>query len=107
MAGAVDLSFSTTACLEASGAAPARSRGCSGIFGIAVLLARLPSANYRDAQVFKLDFASQKRELPLAGGAVAASERFHRLAWSPPGSETDALPVRAPNLCNRLTRAGD
>lgn len=46
------------------------------------------------SQVFKLDFANPKRELPLAGGAVAATERFNRLAWSPLGSETEAHPVR-------------
>lgn len=45
-------------------------------------------------QVFKLDFANSKRELPLAGGAVAATERFNRLAWSPLGSESEAHPVR-------------
>lgn len=46
-------------------------------------------------QVFKVDLAdSAKCDMPLAGGAVATSERFHRLAWSPSGVETSELPVR-------------
>jgi protein transport protein SEC31 len=46
MAGAVDLSFSSSASLE----------------------------------IFKLDFQSEDRELPLAGEAPS-SERFNRLSW--------------------------
>lgn len=46
-------------------------------------------------QLYRVDLDSSKRDLPLAGGAVATSERFHRLAWSPVGSETPELPVRA------------
>jgi protein transport protein SEC31 len=30
--------------------------------------------------------------MPLAGGAVAANERFHRLVWSPAGAETEGMP---------------
>ena len=52
-------------------------------------------------QVFRLDFASPKRDLALAGGAVATTERFHRLAWSPSGVETGELPVRACGASNR------
>ena len=33
-------------------------------------------------QVFKLDFSSSSHELPLAGQAVNAPERFHRLSWN-------------------------
>ena len=33
-------------------------------------------------QVFKLDFSSSSLELPLAGQAVNAPERFHRLSWN-------------------------
>ena len=58
MAGAIDLSFSTTACLE----------------------------------VFKLDYANPSTDMPLAGGAVAANERFHRLVWGPAGSDTKETP---------------
>ena len=68
--------------------------------------ARKTSPPARVLQVFKLDFSGQKRELPLAGGAVAASERFHRLSWSPPGSETEALPVRASLRCRPFAPAG-
>ncbi|KAL0027638.1 hypothetical protein WJX79_004520 [Trebouxia sp. C0005] len=48
VAGAIDMSFSTTSTLE----------------------------------VFKLDFSSSSHELPLAGQAVNALERFHRLSWN-------------------------
>jgi hypothetical protein len=37
------------------------------------------------AQVFRLDFASPKRDLALAGGAVATTERFHRARLEPIG----------------------
>lgn len=57
MAGAIDLSFSTTACLE----------------------------------VFKVDYSKPSADMPLAGGAVAATERFHRLVWGPTGSDTEGL----------------
>ncbi len=40
--------------------------------------------------------ASTKRDMALAGGSVATTERFHRLAWSPSGAETGELPVRVP-----------
>jgi hypothetical protein len=46
-------------------------------------------------QIFRLDVASTKRDMALAGGSVATTERFHRLAWSPSGVETGELPVRA------------
>ena len=56
-------------------------------------------------QVFRLDFASPKRDLALAGGAVATTERFHRLAWSPSGVETGELPVRAHGASSRHARS--
>ncbi|XP_013591688.1 PREDICTED: protein transport protein SEC31 homolog B-like isoform X2 [Brassica oleracea var. oleracea] len=54
MAGAVDLSFSSSASLE----------------------------------IFKLDFQSDDRDLPLVG-EIPCSERFHRLAWGRNGSGSD------------------
>ncbi|KAJ0256748.1 WD40 repeat-containing protein [Hirschfeldia incana] len=54
MAGAVDLSFSSSASLE----------------------------------IFKLDFQSDDRDLPLVG-EIPCSERFHRLAWGKNGSGSD------------------
>ena len=33
-------------------------------------------------QVFKLDFSSNSHELPVAGQAVTAPERFYRLSWN-------------------------
>lgn len=59
-------------------------------------------------QVYRLDLESPNREMGLAGGAVATTERFHRLAWSPSGTESGELPVRrgaSPRACTRgLTR---
>ncbi|XP_059651913.1 protein transport protein SEC31 homolog B-like [Cornus florida] len=65
MAGAVDLSFSSSANLE----------------------------------IFKLDFQSDDRELPLVG-ASPSSERFNRLAWgrNPSGSEEFSLGLIAGGL---------
>ncbi|XP_047315605.1 protein transport protein SEC31 homolog B-like [Impatiens glandulifera] len=65
MAGAVDLSFSSSANLE----------------------------------IFKLDFQSDERELPLAGEA-ATSERFNRLSWgkNPGGAEEFSLGLIAGGL---------
>jgi protein transport protein SEC31 len=54
MAGAVDLSFSSSASLE----------------------------------IFKLDFQSDDRELPLVGEAPS-SERFNRLTWGKPAAGTE------------------
>lgn len=65
-----------------------------------MILLNLTSAT----QVFKLDFANSKRDLPLAGGAVAANERFNRLAWSPLGSETEAHPVSNEQCCGHFSR---
>lgn len=92
MAGAVDLSFSTTACLEVR---PVRRSCHFARCRLALRLVRSVCASAR-AQIFRLDLAhSTKRELAPAGGAVATTERFHRLAWSPSGVETGELPVRA------------
>ena len=55
MAGAVDLSFSSSASLE----------------------------------IFKLDFQSEDRDLPVVG-ECQSSERFNRLAWGRNGSGSDA-----------------
>ena len=47
-------------------------------------------------QVFKLDFSSSSHELPLAGQAVNAPERFHRLSWNAfafGSPEQDKFPV--------------
>ena len=33
-------------------------------------------------QIFKLDFSSNTQDLPVAGQAVNAPERFHRLSWN-------------------------
>ncbi|XAR63484.1 hypothetical protein NMG60_11023433 [Bertholletia excelsa] len=65
MAGAVDLSFSSSANLE----------------------------------IFKLDFQSDDRELPMVGES-SSSERFNRLSWgkSPSGSEEFALGLIAGGL---------
>lgn len=65
MAGAVDLSFSSTANLD----------------------------------IFQLDFASDDRQLVLAG-SVASSERFTRLSWgkSPTNSEQFPLGIVAGGL---------
>jgi len=43
-------------------------------------------------QIFKLDYGNPSTDMPLAGGAVAANERFHRLVWGPAGSETEGCP---------------
>ncbi|XP_043723401.1 protein transport protein SEC31 homolog B-like isoform X1 [Telopea speciosissima] len=58
MAGAVDLSFSSSAILE----------------------------------IFKLDFQSDDKELPVVG-EYPSSERFHRLSWSKTGSGSQELPL--------------
>jgi hypothetical protein len=42
------------------------------------------------AQIFKLDYSNPSSDMPLAGGAVAANERFHRLAWGP--LQTEGMP---------------
>ena len=44
-------------------------------------------------QLFKLDFAGKGNELPPAGKAVAAPDRFHKLSWGTFGSNTQDLPV--------------
>jgi protein transport protein SEC31 len=49
------------------------------------------------AQIFKLDYADPSTNMPLAGGAVHTSERFHRLAWGTAGAKTD-LSVSEKNL---------
>jgi hypothetical protein len=59
MAGAIDLSFSSSACLE----------------------------------IFNLDFAEATTEMPLAGEAVATSERFHRLVWGTTAADSETYPV--------------
>ncbi|KAK3253493.1 hypothetical protein CYMTET_37261 [Cymbomonas tetramitiformis] len=59
MAGAIDLSFSSSASLE----------------------------------VFKMDFQNPALEMPLAGGAVPTSERFHRLVWGTTGLESQTHPL--------------
>ena len=65
MAGAIDMSFTTSSTLE----------------------------------IFKVDFDGST-ELPLAGAAVPAPERFHRLAWGTTGieSETHSLGIIAGGL---------
>ncbi len=93
MAGAIDLSVSTTACLEARACA-SRSHAAS------------PAPDAGVAQVYRLDLDADKRDLPLAGGAVATTERFHRLAWSPSGTETGELPVRRRRLASRSCAPG-
>lgn len=60
MAGAIDLSFSSSACLE----------------------------------IFNLDFADASTDMPLAGEAVATSERFHRLVWGTTAADSETYPVR-------------
>lgn len=93
MAGAVDGSFSTSACLEVCCARLLRLAGD----GAEAL-----------AQIFRLDLASSspKRDLALAGGAVTTTERFHRLAWSSSGVETAELPVRTRRRRHRHRPAG-
>jgi len=63
MAGAIDLSFSSSACLE----------------------------------IFNLDFADASTEMPLAGEAVATSERFHRLVWGTTAADSETYPVPPPH----------
>ena len=83
MAGAIDLSFSTTACLEVRTprvihpkvGTLTRPRLASPEL---LLTFVTPSVS---PQIFKLDYSNPSTDMPLAGGAVAANERFHRLVW--------------------------
>ena len=94
MAGAIDLSFSTTACLEVRN--PEFSQGHPLILfptpraDEPAPIAHLPTLLPRFAQVFRLDYSNPSTDMPLAGGAVAANERFHRLVWGP--LQTEGMP---------------
>ena len=50
-------------------------------------------------QIFNLDFANPSLDMPLAGGSVATTERFHRLAWGT-GLEMEKYPVRSVVHCH-------
>lgn len=59
--------------------------------------AQTPQLPRPPPQIFSLDFSSTSPDLPLAGGAVQAPERFSRLCWGPAGAPLDAklYPVSA------------
>ncbi|XP_043691562.1 protein transport protein SEC31 homolog B-like isoform X2 [Telopea speciosissima] len=59
----------------------------AGTMAEAVDLSFSSSANL---EIFKLDFQSEDRELPVVG-ECPSSERFHRLSWGKTGSGTEEL----------------
>ena len=85
VAGAIDMSFSTSSTLDVSPSSstcvsqPLHQSSGGGRHDIG--LARSFQPGFL-AQVFALDFSTSSESLPVAG-TVHAPERFNRLAWGP------------------------
>jgi protein transport protein SEC31 len=85
VAGAIDMSFSTSSVLEVRGMVACGACGGNGDGGGVRgrgASTDLYTLHASIAQLYSLDFASPGEALPMVGSAQAP-ERFNRLAWGP------------------------